>query len=142
MKRIIVCDDDPECADHVKSLFNEYFESRPHNAEVMYYTCGEEFLTKYDHDSPVDIAILDIMMGDLNGIQLGCEIQSRYPDAVLMFITSYPGYIDQAFDLHAFRYFSKPVDKDRLFRALDIKLKDKKTYIIENPSGSIIPERR
>lgn len=33
-------------------------------------------------------------------------------------------------DLHVFRYFEKPLDKNRFFRALDISLKEKKLFSV------------
>ena len=73
----------------------------------------------------IDIAFLDVEMKDINGIQLGYEIQNKCPHAVLFIITSYSQYLDEAMDLKVFRYLEKPVDEARLFRGLDIALQEK-----------------
>ena len=86
-----------------------------------------------DHEK-IDIAILDVEMDRLSGIETGYKILEKYPDAAIIIVTSYPTYLDDAMDLRVFRFFEKPVDKDRLFRALDIRLRDSKPFILETNS--------
>ena len=133
MKRIIVCDDDMESIIYLQNLLDEYFFDRNVRCEVVYYKSGKELILAENSD--IDVAILDVEMDKLNGIQTGYEILRRCPKAVLMITTSYMHYLDQAMDLRVFRYFDKPIDKNRLFHALDIALKDENIIDIPTKYG-------
>ena len=74
-------------------------------------------------------------MDGINGIQTGYEVQKRYPDAILMITTAYMKYLDDAMDLRVFRYFEKPVDRERLFHALDIALREEAIIDIPTKNG-------
>ena len=128
MKRIVVCDDDIESTAYLRNLLDEYFSYRKVKCEVAYYKSGEELIL--NENSNIDVAILDVEMDKLNGIQTGYEILKRYPETTIMITTAFMHYLDDAMDLKVFRYLEKPVGKERLFRALDICLKEKKTFLI------------
>ena len=90
-----------------------------------------------ENTGKIDIAILDVEMDNINGIEAGYEILERNPDAALIIITSFMQYIDEAFDLRVFRYYEKPVNKDRLFSALDKILREDKIYELPVKDGII-----
>ena len=130
MKKIVVCDDNIESTQYLRNLLNRYVFERNQQYEIKYYYSGEDLLLAENAD--IDVAILDVEMDKLNGIQTGYEILHRCPKAVLMITTSYMHYLDEAMDLRVFRYFDKPVDRERLFHALDIALRDEN--IIDVPT--------
>ena len=57
-------------------------------------------------------------MHGLNGIYVGNELKKRNKNTIIFIITSYSEYLDEAMRFHVFRYLSKPIDKQRLFRNL------------------------
>ena len=78
---------------------------------------GQELLD-YLQNSTVDIVFLDIEMPGLNGIYVGNELKNKNPNIIIFIVTSYSEYLDDAMRFHVFRYLSKPVDPNRLFRNL------------------------
>lgn len=66
-----------------------------------------------------DIAFLDIQMGDIDGLTLAKELRRRNRKTALFFVTNYEGYQDNAMDLQALRYYTKPFNKERLIAGLD-----------------------
>ena len=133
MKKIVVCDDNIESTQYLRNLLNRYVFERNQQYEIKYYYSGEDLLLAENAD--IDVAILDVEMDKLNGIQTGYEILHRCPKAVLMITTSYMHYLDEAMDLRVFRYFDKPVDRERLFHALDIALRDENIIDIPTKYG-------
>ncbi len=123
MIKIIMCDDDRKFIEQFEKLILKYFENSHREVIVERYYSAEELLLS--NTKIIDIAFLDVEMKDINGIQLGYEIQRKYPNTVLFIITSYSQYLDEAMDLKVFRYLEKPVDEARLFRGLDIALQEK-----------------
>lgn len=133
MKKIVVCDDDTESINYMKKLLENYISARKAQCEILYYKSGKELLEA--ENIAIDIAVLDVEMDGINGIQTGYEVQKRYPDAILMITTAYMKYLDDAMDLRVFRYFEKPVDRERLFHALDIALREEAIIDIPTKNG-------
>ena len=112
--KIVCCDDDINIGNQLKEYLHLYFESiTAPFPEFCFFNSGEDLLKCADE---IDIAFLDVEMPGLNGIQLGEELKRRYPNIIIFIVTSYPDYLDDAMRFQVFRYLSKPIDKNRLFR--------------------------
>lgn len=67
---------------------------------------------------PVDVALVDIRMPKMDGIELARHLSRlEHPPAVI-FVTAYDAYAVQAFELNAVDYLLKPVRAPRLVAAL------------------------
>lgn len=117
MFSISICDDDPCMRDLLEKLVSRYFVQKNLEFKVKKFSCGEE-LSRYK--GRTDIAFLDVEMKNLNGIQTGYSLLSYNPDVIIFIITGHREYLDDAMDLKVFRFLEKPVDKCRLYSALDI----------------------
>ena len=114
--RILICDDDTLILEHIYKLLKYYFESAHLKMpEIISYSNGESLLM--DKGSK-DIVFLDIEMPGMNGIYVGNELKSQNRNVIIFVVTSYSEYLDEAMRFHVFRYLSKPIDKQRLFRNL------------------------
>lgn len=78
---------------------------------------GREAVSAVLQESP-DLLILDIQMPGMNGFSVIKQLQAEVLPMVI-FCTAFEKYAVDAFDLHAVDYLLKPVDPDRLRRALD-----------------------
>jgi two-component system LytT family response regulator len=114
--RISICDDDSLITEKLTKYINNYFE---HNhikcPEIVCFSNGEDLLADSGN---IDILFLDIEMPGVNGIYVGKELKKRNDNIIIFIVTSYSEYLDEAMRFHVFRYLSKPVDKQRLFRNL------------------------
>lgn len=61
-----------------------------------------------------DLCILDIEMGDINGL----EVARVLTDKLIIFVTAYSEYAAEAFDVNAVDYVRKPLQKERLHKAI------------------------
>lgn len=114
--RILVCDDDKSFLSVLTAHVQEYFK----NHFIKCWIDAEtDPLKVANNDIKYDIAFLDIQMEGLDGIALAKDLKTRNGKVALFFVTNYNDYSDEAFDLHAFRYFQKPFDPARLYRSLD-----------------------
>lgn len=103
--KICVCDDDKYTAEKIRNLIKEQIPEY----QVEVYSCGEEILS----GDSFDIAFLDIQMSGASGIDTAAELKKRFPDIIIIFISSYSDYVTDAFSLEAFQYLVKPVDRDK-----------------------------
>lgn len=112
--KIVCCDDDASVGKQIECYLREYFAKQSlEQPEYEYFDCGEKLL---NDERDADIAFLDVEMPGISGIHVGAELKERYPNIIIFIVTSYPDYLDDAMRFQVFRYLSKPIDKNRLFR--------------------------
>jgi two-component system response regulator AlgR len=66
----------------------------------------------------VDVALVDIRMPKMDGIELARHLAQIEHPPVIIFVTAYDAYAVQAFELNAIDYLVKPVRAQRLAAAL------------------------
>ena len=117
----IICVDDEELVlQHTVKLL----KSLPTVDNVTGFSKVKDALKALDGD-PIDIAILDIDMPEMNGIALAALAKEKQPDLRIIFLTGFSEYAVDAFALHASGYLLKPVSKDRLSAEIDYALMDR-----------------
>ena len=111
---ISVCDDDPSQLNSLRAMLTEWNQA----ARIIEYTSAEQFLFGYP-DAPCDLLLLDIEMGDMNGMELAHKLRDKGDMLPIIFITGYSEFMQDGYDVEALHYLLKPVDKDKLFSVLD-----------------------
>lgn len=106
---VICIDDERILMEDTVSMCREM----PEIADVNGFTKAADALD-WLNSNPVDLALLDIDMPDMNGLELAIRIKDRSPDAAVIFLTGYAQYAVDAFMLHASGYLLKPVSKEQL----------------------------
>ena len=114
--KILICDDEIKYVDDLKIHIHEYMCNRFINHEIITATSAHQIINKNTH---FDLAFLDIQMGGPNGIELAKELRRRNNKIAFFFVTNFDEYQDDAMDVRAFRFFSKPFDVARLYSGLD-----------------------
>lgn len=72
-----------------------------------------------------DIALLDIELPDMNGIELAAAMKKRQPDLAIVFLTAFSQYAMDAFTVHASGYLLKPVNEEKLAEEVEYALAGK-----------------
>ena len=109
--RIAVCDDEKLVRDDLARLVEKALPS----SEIKVLSSGDALLS--DAGS-YDIVLLDIEMPGENGMETAKEIRRRSRETVIIFITGYEAYMQDAFDVQAFHYLLKPVREEKLCEVL------------------------
>ena len=114
---IFICDDDNLVCEQIKTLCESYYiEHKLKRPDIYIFHSGEDILAS---DIKPDIVYLDIQMSGIDGIAVGNSLVKSYPAAIIIIITSFPEYLDEAMRFHVFRYISKPVESKRFMRNLE-----------------------
>ena len=73
-----------------------------------------------------DIALLDIEMPGMNGIELAKYIKEKYADCIIIFITAYDrfDYAIEAIHIKAFDYLLKPWKEERLCELINMAIEN------------------
>lgn len=116
MTEIVICDDDRGDLDHIVDLVQEILSCCHWDYHICSFLSATELLETVKR---IHIAILDISMGTMDGIELGKKVKARCPEAKIIYITSYEQYCMQAINkVHAYSFLCKPVKKEELERPL------------------------
>lgn len=114
--KIAICDDIVEYRLSIKAYVVEYFKIHNLDFTINEFTNGTDLINSAEN---YDILFLDIELGDSNGIEIVKEMQARDKHTVILIVTSYHQYLDDAMDINVTRYIDKPVSQNRIFSALD-----------------------
>lgn len=71
-----------------------------------------------------DVVFLDINMPQINGLEIGEQLQNTDPSPAIVFVTGYDKYAVDAFELCALDYIMKPVQLKRLEKTVN-RLREK-----------------
>lgn len=133
--KALICDDDKQIIKQIKEYIEAYENKEGCSLDIFCYESAEDVL---QHKESYDLAFIDIEMPGINGLKLTESLQSINPHIIILIVTSFQGYLDEAMDLSVFRFLSKPIDKNRFFRCMDsaIRLYRKNTHTIIADFGS------
>lgn len=114
--RILFCDDNDDILRILQKYVAEFFRSMGAKQPEYAVYCNGDSLIRKEHYA--DIAFLDVEMPGTSGIHVGAKLKEYNPQIKIFIVTAYPDYLDEAMRFQVFRYLSKPIDKNRLFRNL------------------------
>lgn len=83
-----------------------------------HYESGDAFLVAFP-SKEYQVVFLDICMEGTNGIETARILRRTDPDLLLVFVTSSPEYVWDAFPVHPFDYLLKPYREEKLFQLAD-----------------------
>lgn len=113
--KIAICDDEQIYIDNIAGHLDIFSAENNIDFEKSIFTNSADILAS---DIRFDIAVLDVEMDNINGIKLGSELRKRNPHIILIYVTAYRKYLDDALNLNAVRFFEKPLDPQRFYRGL------------------------
>lgn len=114
--KIALCDDEKFWIGELCSLLREYHIARHIDYYVEFFSSGAEILESSDK---YDVIFMDYQMEELNGIETSRKIRMKNDGCAIIFVSSYPDVAIDTFEVNAYRFLIKPIDKDKLFKALD-----------------------
>ena len=139
MIKIVICEDERE----TQLLIEDYLDNILKNINIEYeiqkYSSGEELLEGNLKD--IDILFLDIQMGQINGMDVARKIREVDNRMEIIFITSLIDYVQEGYEVRAYRYLLKPIESEKLKKHVSTCIKEievnKKNYIlIKNKSNT------
>lgn len=134
--RIAVCEDE--------SLFRKqlihYLEHtiRSLSLKIEEFDSGEALLMEYEKGIRYDVLFLDIEMKKVNGIDTAKRIRSYHGEEYIIFLTSHIEYAMDGYEVDAYRFLQKPVQEEKLRRALRelwATKREANTFIVHTSEG-------
>lgn len=118
-----ICEDEKVEIDYLKSLIAEWADKGNFLVQLSAFPSAENFLFEYEDDKKFDILLLDIQMDKMDGIELAKKIRKDNESVQIVFITGFPDFIAEGYEVSALNYLMKPVREEKLSEVLDKAVK-------------------
>lgn len=119
--RIAICDDDERCLEEEHAMIAEAAEELGIAYETELFTDPAELIAgrvKYD------VIFMDVEMRSMSGIEAAEAIHGYNRSALIFFVTNHEGYMDEALNKHAFRFWVKPINRQRLIYGMESAVRE------------------
>lgn len=113
--KVLIADDSNFMRTILKGIVEK---SKWKDAEIIEATNGSEAISKYESEHP-DLVLLDIVMPEQTGIEVLQAIGAAPQSVVMVSSVEEQQVIDQAKQLGAKQYISKPFEAARVIEVLD-----------------------
>lgn len=117
--RAAICDDSAADAQYVKTLLEGWAGERELPLHTEVFPSAEAFLFAYAEDKDWDLLLLDIEMGQMDGVTMAKTVRRENEAVQIVFVTGYSDYIAEGYEVNALHYLMKPVDPQKLTSVLD-----------------------
>ena len=119
---LAICDDEEAERDYLRQLAGQWARDRGVNLRLSLYPSAEALLFAHE-EQPLDVALLDIQMGAMDGVALARRLRREGDRLQIVFITGLPDFMAEGFEVSALHYLLKPVSGDKLAEVLDRAVK-------------------
>ncbi|MDT3699370.1 MAG: LytTR family DNA-binding domain-containing protein [Thermincola sp.] len=116
---VLIADEDQYVAVNLKHILEEVDNVKV----VAIANDGKNAVSLVEKLRP-QVVCLDIDIPEMNGIEVARELTEVFPNLNFVFISAYPNFALEAFELYSFDYILKPLDEKRVKKTVR-KLKEK-----------------
>lgn len=117
--KIAICDDCDVDRQYILNMVTLWGERSGHIVHIDAFSSVENFLFHYAEESDYDILLLDIEMGEMDGVTMAKKLRKENDTVQIVFITGYSDYILEGYEVAALHYLMKPVKTEKLCAVLD-----------------------
>lgn len=111
-----ICDDEELIHKRVERILGGYEAGRTCQLTLRHFYSGQELL---EFEGEMDALLLDIDMPEMDGIEAAHHLNKRGITYKIIMLTSKVERFKETFQIGAFRFVTKPIMEDELFRAID-----------------------
>lgn len=137
---IAVVDDLEIDCERIEECIGQYFFDRHKTVIVVRYYNAEDFLKAY-HKGEYQIMFLDVIMGEMNGLELAKRLRNGDKDICIIFMSSTRDFVFESFSSAPEGYLCKPfiyaAFAEVMDRTLNKLFAEKKYFKIRLTSGEI-----
>lgn len=142
--KISVVDDSPADTEYVAALVARWAETAGHTVGISAFPSAESFLFQYEEEKDFDMLLLDIEMGEMNGVALAKRVREDGGAVQMVFITGYPDFMAEGYEVSALHYLMKPVSYERLCAVLEraaanLAKAEKRLRVTHDRSTDLVP---
>lgn len=112
MIKIGICDDELLIHNQLKKIISD--KDFGEKIEIVSFLNGADLL---EYEDTIDILLLDIVMPEMDGIDVGRLVNRQKNVSKIIMLTSMRERFKEAFEISAYRFVTKPIAQSELVQA-------------------------
>ncbi len=142
-----ICDDEKGFRSSLRKVIERELQLSGMVYEICEFISGEELLSSLAAKA-IDILFLDIEMTGMTGMEVARAIRRAAKDTVIIFVTAYPDFVFQGYEVRALHYILKPYKEEKIKEVLHMALEElhicrEQYYLVEQKSRTLrLPLRK
>ena len=142
MIRIAICDDNSLQREMLRDTLKDYSSRTGLPVKVGEFSDGSGLLDHIREHGGFDIYILDLIMPGVNGMEVATTLRMLHDEGIIIFLTATVEYALASYDVNAFYYLMKPLDRNKLFSVLDratatLKTGEEQFVVVRTKEGEV-----
>lgn len=113
---VAICDDDRFFRDELRMMLFEYKSKMRMHIDICTYEDGVSLLKS---EKVFDMIFLDYEMPGIDGMETARELRRRNCTCSIVFVTAYPHFVYESFEVQPFRFFEKPVKAGQIEKLMN-----------------------
>lgn len=134
-----VCEDSIEQRNLNIRLIEEFLDEKNIEYKIFEFSSGEDLIRNYPNN--LDILFLDIIMENISGMDTSKKIRTFDENVEILFVTSSIEYIQEGYEVRAYRYLIKPLNYEVIEKHLSTcieQIMKKSDYIVINTKNKMV----
>lgn len=120
---VAICDDEKFFREELRAVLFTYKAERRLHLDVYLYSSGEALLASA---KAFDMVFLDYQMPGMDGMEVARELRRRNLTCSIVFVTSYPEFVFEAFEVQPYRFLCKPISPEQIETLMTGFIKEQK----------------
>lgn len=108
---VAICDDENIFCNELRSVLLDYKTKHRLHIDIYEFATGEALLNS---GKSFDMIFLDYQMPGLDGMAVARTLRRRNVACSIVFVTSYPQFILESFEVQPYRFFVKPLKPEQI----------------------------
>ncbi|MBS4933456.1 MAG: response regulator transcription factor [Clostridiales bacterium] len=143
MYHIAICDDDKVFISYIKKILNYAKGNNKYQFKIYEFCSGEDLVNSLDASMHLDLLILDMELGGIDGDETARQFRKKFKDTVLVFCSGVRTPTVKSFKVTPYRYLLKSYSDMQFVYELkeilaEVEKKSKEEYIIGHYRNNVI----
>ena len=116
--KIAVADDTEADREQIAGMVKDYMDRIGAAYSICRYSDGQTLLDDIQGGKKFNLLLLDVVMGDMNGMDLAVELRRQNNKSFIVFISGNREMALRGYEVSAVRYLAKPLEQEKLEEAM------------------------